>query len=613
VRTHTVKSITYLSLVENLWNPVTKSYKQKRIAALGKASDITSTNRIEKVITALHCFCEKNGISSLSNGIILTNKTSEDFVSKTYDYGIYRLGEYVLGILGIAPFLVKIIRNAPGNLISSQKAISALEALVSHHLIPRTDASERGTHTWYTDQLFIPGKRKLSLMDFYRTLDILLAHKDEIENAYFEANRDLFSQSLDLVLFDTTSIYYFGAEDFPSDEAGLLQYGFSKDGKSNLKQVIVGILMTKDGVPIAHEVFPGNMADVTSFSLIVGKVKKKYRLNQVILVADRGMVSEENLLTLEEMQIGYIMGIRMRILPAELSKILLDDLEPEEMEKVNDHLYTKQYHLSHFSKDRLKRFFLDGILRGKKKKKLPTFDEEKIMEHLLRRRMFVFLNPFVAKKTIRKREAFKRILKKKISSTPDKDWVIKNGYRKYLSFEGGINPVLDEEKLEGESLFDGKWILMTNDPEVSPVEAGKYYQTLQFVERGFKDLKSLISIRPVFHFKEERIKAHIFVSFLTLVVKWYILRAISEFSQSYGRRFIAEMINLKAILVDKSLSLYMRTEINAILSEGMKKLGMKQPEKIIFEGKKDTFKKEISSIKAGRPKKKDENQLFLSV
>lgn len=604
VRKQTVKGITYQSLVENRWDPVRRKHVQIKIASLGKADDPAGTERVRRILSSLTAFCERHGIANLSGSLLTTDVSSEGFCPSSFDWGIREIATHALSRLGITATLTRCFRGDRERTIGTEKIVAATHALVAHHLTNRSDASERATHAWYTNDLFVPGKLSLSPMDFYRTLDFLMSHKDQIEAAYFADNRDLFSQSLDLVLFDTTSVYYWGGSNHPSEETDLLQYGFSKDGKGNLKQLMVGVLMTSSGIPIAHEVFPGNTADVTSFATIIKSVKEKYKLENVVLVADRGMVSEENLLILEEMGLGYIVGVRMRSLPADMQTTLMADLDPKEMDRVNDHLWTRQYHVANFGDKSIKEWFLDRILKGKRKNPLPTMDVKTIEGHVRRRRFFVFLNPLVEKATKAKRAFFKKIISHKIATTPTKEWVVKNGYKKYLSFKDGIHPTLDEERLTGEELFDGKWVLVTNVKDVSAVQAGRYYQTLQKIERGFRDLKSLITIQPVFHFTERRIRAHIFVCFLSLVVKWHIFRTINPYSQEDGRRFLEEMEKLKAIEVDRTIPLYVRTELIDTVCAGMKAVGMKTPGKLLVDGRGNN----TTPRHTGRPKKRMEGQ-----
>ncbi len=589
----------YAYLVDNRWNTIHRKHEQTIVACLGNVETLPVDGTIEKIIIALDLFAKKQGFAALSNGVVFSTLESETLLSSAFDYGSMLVSRHVLSRLSITNAIKDLSQRFTAN-VAPPVLLSAATTMVARRLTPRTDASERSTNIWYAKDVFVPGKTPLTLTDLYRTLDFLIDHKDAIEQAYFETNRDLFSQSLDLVLFDTTSIYYWGGQEKATDAADLLQYGFSKDGKGNLKQLIVGVLMTSSGIPIAHEVFPGNTADVTSFATIIKTVKEKYKLENVVLVADRGMVSEENLLILEEMKLGYIVGVRMRSLPGDMQTTLMDELDPKNMERVNDHLFTRQYHVANFSPKQIKDWFLDRILLGKRKNPLPTMDIPTIEKHVKNRRFFTFLNPLVEYATKGKRAFFKKIIQNKIAFTSTKEWIVKNGYRKYVRFPDGISPELDEEKLEGEELFDGKWVLVTNVKDVSPVEAGRYYQTLQTIERGFRDLKSLITIQPVFHYTEKRIRAHIFVCFLSLIVKWYILRTINPYSQEDGRRFLEDMEKLKAIEVDKTIPLYIRTTISPETQAAMKKLSMKIPGKVILDGR---LKPNTITHQPGRPRK----------
>ncbi|MEK6902209.1 MAG: IS1634 family transposase [archaeon] len=600
VRKQTVKGITYLSLVENRWNPAKHKHCQVKIAGLGKHDDPGALETALKITQSLNRFCVQNGISTLGDETITVNISSETFAPAALDWGIREVAAHTLERLSLTSTIRQFHQKYTAN-ISLPSLEAATAAMIAHRLTNRSDASERSTHAWYTNDLFVPGKVPLSPMDFYRSLDFLVDHKDAIETAYFESNRDLFSQHLDLVLFDTTSIYYWGNQDEASDPKDFLQYGFSKDGKGNLKQLIVGVLMTSSGIPIAHEVFPGNTADVKSFAAIIKTVTEKYRLEKVILVADRGMVSEENLLVLEEMGLGYIVGVRMRTLPRDLAATLMADLDPKEMDKINDHLYTRGYHVANFSPAQIKEWFLDKIIRGtgKKKPALPTLDAARIETHVRSRRLFTFLNPHVEAATKTKREFFKKAIENKISHTPTKEWIVKNGYKKYLHFKDGLHPTLDTDRLDAEELYDGKWVLVTNQQEISSVQAGTYYQTLQKIERGFRDLKSLITVQPIFHYTKRRIRAHIFVCFLSLIVKWHILRLINPYSQEDGRRFLEAMDNLKAIAVDEATAVYVRTALTPETRQAMEKLSMPIPKKILRDGR---GVKPLVKHAGGRPK-----------
>ena len=577
-------SSSYAYLVDNQWNSIRKKHEQKIIACLGPTVRLPNDGTIEKIIVALDNFARKEGFSALSGGTVIPEIREGRNLTSSFDWGSLILTIQALKNLSLDKIIQGSLSYAFKKEISREKFIAAVTALLSHRLVPQTDVSERGTHTWYEKRVFLPQKQPLYLTDFYRTLDVLIENKDKIEKEYYGKNRNLFNGKLDLVLFDTTSIYYWGAEG-PSGEDDLLQYGFSKDGKGNLKQLIVGVLMTTDGVPIAHEVFPGNTADVNSFSRIVTILKEKYQIDKVILIADRGMVSEENIVHLEQSGLSYIVGIRMRLLPQSLKKKLLVPLDEEEerfeleyLDKTADNLYVKEFPVSKFSEEEISELFIKKIKQGKS----ATFDEAAIREQVKKRRFFVCLNPLVRAGTKKKREFFTKIIERKIRTTPTKEWIVKNGYKKYLKFDQGLSPTIDYDRLRDEEIYDGKWIIMTNEKNISSYTAGTYYKSLQTIERGFRDLKSLITVQPIYHYKEERIRAHIFTCFLSLIVKWYICRVINEYTQGEGRRFIEAMNDLKAIDADRELNIFVRTDIAKETQANMKKLGMKIPGKVIF-------------------------------
>jgi len=594
--------IPYAYVVNNEWNTIKKKHEQKIIASLGRVSELPKDGTIEKLVSALDRFCQKMGWATLSNGVVLTSLSDETILSQAKEWGSVILTGHILKSLSLDKIISGSVSKSLKKKISEKKYLAAVTAILACRLYPGNDASERSTHLWYETSVYLPDKTALTDEDFYRTLDVLIENKDAIEKEYYDRNRNLFSGKLDLVLFDTTSVYYWGSEG-PAGEKDLLQYGFSKDGKGNLKQLIVGVLMTSDGVPIAHEVFPGNCADVNSFSGIVTILKEKYQIEKVILIADRGMVSEDNLVHLEQSGLSYIVGIRMRLMPQSLKKKLLIPLDEKEeryelefMDKGADNLYVKEFPVSKFSEDEINDLFIEKIKKGKS----ATFNEETIREQVKKRRFFVCLNPYVKEATKKKRQFFTKIIERKIRTTPEKDWLVKNGYKKYLEFKKGLEPSIDYDRLRDEQIYDGKWILMTNEKGISSYTAGTYYKSLQTIERGFRDLKNLITVQPIFHFKEERIRAHIFTCFLALILKWYICRRINQYSQAEGHRFIMEMIDLKAIAVEEAAHLYVRTAISREAQEIMGKLGMKIPGKVISDGR---VKLAHVSHSPGRPRK----------
>jgi len=601
--------VKYAYIVENQWNPLRKKYNQKIIYCLGRIDKLLRDGTGEKIITAIDNYYAKKGFSSLSNGIVIRDLKEEKILSKTFNYGEMLLAEAILDNLSLTSILKSIHENSRGknSYISLSKFLTSTTALIAYQLHSQIDHSERAASFWYQTSVFLKDKITLTKDDFYRTLDVLISHKDEIEKQYYLKNQDLFNLELDLVLFDTTSIYYYDGEE-KINEDSILQYGFSKDGKGNLKQVIVGVLMTDTGVPIAHEVFSGNKPDMKSFPEIIKKIKDKYNIKRVIFVADRGMVSEDNLTLIEEEEMEYILGVKMRKLTPVLKNSLLP-VDPDNMEKIHDNLYVTDFPFYRLTEKEQNKIIDD--LYNQLDTRLQTKDKkEEIRQRLALRRFIVCFNPFVAKDNQQKREYFKKIIANKIKFKTNKSWFVKNGYSKYIKVNK-MDIVLNEEKLKQEELYDGVWILTTNCGETITSETiSLAYKSLQFVERGFRDLKSLINVRPIFHFKEERIKAHIFLAFLTLIVKWYVLNTINASCHEDGLRFIESMLNLKAIEIDQSIPLYVRTAIDEGTIENMKKLKMKIPNKTLVDPRKKPIQ---PPMRPGRPKKINKSQLFLTL
>lgn len=657
--------VEYVYLVENKWNPVKKKHEQKIIASLGRKDKIQDTKVLDKIILALKTFSLKQKIATQS--FVINNLKNEEVLSSSKDYGVYWLTEKLLTKLSFDKIIKSAADRDKGKKISLKNILPALTTLLSHRLTNNQDKlSELASFNWFNKNLFLPqrikGKTRLKKDYLYRTLDFLINNKDRIEKEYYEKNKNLFNQELDLVLFDTTSIYYWGEKGEAAQKTkasyrdllntdlpeALLKYsGNSKEKRTDLKQLMVGVLMAEDlqgnAVPVAHETFPGNQSDFVSFPKVIEKVKKKYKqykIGRIIFVADKGMTSEENMRSLEEQKskekkengmengMEYVLGVRIRKLHPLLKKALilntgtLDDKEYlDSMKKIKDNLYAKEFKMTDFlktgpiwphpnpgKKNKNKKIngkqaineIVNNIYKNLDFYKSRTGDEKKdkkdIKRRVLKRRYFICFNPFVAQDKKEKRKFFKKIIKNKIKYQQNKKWIVKNGYKKYLKI-GKLDLKLNKEKLNQEQYYDGKWILITNNQTMSPNLATIRYKSLRFVEQGFKDLKSLIKIRPIFHSKEERIKAHVFTAFLVLILKWYVYQKLDSISQKPGRRFLKAINKIKAIEVDKESQIWVRTEIDKQTLNNFKTLKIAPPQKLLLDRRKYIKPKKKKQIK----------------
>ena len=275
--------------------------------------------------------------------------------------------------------------------------------------------------------------------------------KDLIEERLFD-RRDLFS-ALDIVFFDTTSIYFEG-------EGGetLGQYGHSKDHRPDLKQMVVGVVVDNEGRPIMSELWPGNTADVKSLVPIVDRLRGYFKVNEVCIVADRGMISQATIGDIKQRGWQYILGVRMR-----------------RFKEANEEVLARA---------------------GRYQEVYPKSDDPKAAAPLkvkevwvADRRYVVCLNEDQATKDRHEREAIVASLKAALKAG-DKQLIGNRGYRKYVKTTGS-RFAIDEDKLQAEARFDGKWVLTTNT-DLAARELALKYKQLWLVEAIFRTAKSQI-------------------------------------------------------------------------------------------------------------------------
>jgi len=355
--------------------------------------------------------------------------------------------------------------------------------------------SDRAAEKWKQDYA-IDGAGPLNLHHLYRAMAWLgedlpkdqqntattfapRTNKDLIEEELFAKRRDLFS-SLDMVFFDTTSLYFQG-----EGGATIGKRGHSKDHRPDLKQMVVGLVLDQNGNPVCSELWPGNTADVKSLVPIVERLKMRFQIGEICIVADRGMISAKTIQEVEERKWKYILGVRMRS-STEAKQVV-----------ARAGRYAEVYPPSDDAKDP----------SPLKVKEVWVEDE---------RRYVVCLNEDQATKDRHDREAVAASLRDALKHG-DKSLVGNKGYRKYLR-SGGSQFAVDEDKLKEEARYDGKWVLTTNT-DLTPKEVALKYKQLWRVEDVFRSMKSLLDTRPIFHKRDETIRGHVFCSFLALVLR----------------------------------------------------------------------------------------------
>ena len=382
---------------------------------------------------------------------------------------------------------------------------------------------------------------KFDIHQYYRAMDYLVENKDQIESRIFDQQRDLFNQSIDVVLFDTTTIVYYGKGD-EEESGGLLAKGFSKDHRGDLNQVVVGVMVSKQGVPLGHEVFSGNKNDVTCFKEIIDKISDKFKIGKVVLVGDRGMINQKNLDHLDKKGYEYILGYRMRtIKKSERSKVL--------------------------SKANLKKIKKDELTC-----KEVTYEGK---------RLIVFYNPERAVKDAKKREEIVQKIKEKIASGDVKNLFAKQEYKKFVSVSTK-SPELDIQKVLEDAVYDGVFVL-TSNTSLTPLEIVNGYRDLWQVEMAFRQLKSELKMGPMYHIKERRIRAHIMICFLSLILRSELYRKLKKkYKNASYPTTLKDMRAMKVVDLEvKSEKVLLRTEVKPGMMKAIKALKLSSPPRVL--------------------------------
>jgi hypothetical protein len=302
--------------------------------------------------------------------------------------------------------------------------------------------------------------------------------KDLIEEQLFVHRRDLFSR-LDLVFMDTTSLYFEG-----SGGQTLGRNGYSKDHRPDLKQMILAILIDGDGRPVCSEMWPGNTADVTTLVPVVDRLRRRFAVGRICIVADRGMISAETIAALEARGLFYILGVRERT-DKLVREVVLNDPTPFVPLVLEKHGHETDY--------------------GAKSVTLAG-------THYI-----VCVNHQEAERDAVERAAILSGLERQLKRG-DKALVGNAGYRRFLKTVGDGHFAIDRAKAEEDARFDGIFVLRTNT-DLDPLTAMLRYKQLAAVEQTFRTAKHLLATRPIFHRLDETIRGHVFCSFLALVLK----------------------------------------------------------------------------------------------
>lgn len=328
-----------------------------------------------------------------------------------------------------------------------------------------------------------PGFEEIQLQHLYRTVGFLSGVRYELEKELYFLDRDLFSQELDLLFIDTTSIYT-----YRDTETDWRKRGYSRDKRGDLPQLVLCVAVDNKSWPVAWEVFPGNTADIAALKGVIARMRTRFNIRRVVVVGDRGMMSREtvkNLSTHEEAPFGFILGCRMR-----------------KQKEVAEEVLSRggRYH---------------------------TVDEKlEVKEVLVKgRRYIVCRNPDEARKDAAARAAILEKLETALGKS-SKGLIGNKGFKRFLQVDKGAMHI-NTDAVEADKRLDGKFVLMTNT-DLPADEVAKNYKSLWRVERTFREEKSTLEVRPLYHQRDDMCIGHIVAGFLALRLEVDIQRRLDE-------------------------------------------------------------------------------------
>ena len=448
--------------------------KQKIVRYIGIAMDDDELVRLKELAEVVKAKLEAQHQPSLFPPETVAKQMIEAKAAKaskaTLNVDLRQMVEEQRVVLGIHEVYGEVYRQLSFDTLLSQRRYRASHEALFHCVMARiaNPKSKRGSVQHLEQDFGV----SLSLEKVYRMMDQLDDNTiSRLQTMTCEGTRSLLPGALDVLFFDCTTLYF---ESFKEDE--LKQNGYSKDCKFNQPQVLLALLVTREGLPVGYEVFPGATFEGHSLISVLKTMQARYDVRKMIFVADRGMLNEDNLHALDEAGAYYIVGAKLKQLPSALQTKVLDKSAYQALDKGA----SSAAELTH------------------KKRRL-------IVSHCPKR---------ADKDQHDRQKAVDRLIKKIGKSQNPKSLLNNYGYKKFLIIKGKTSLSINQDKIAAESRWDGLHGVITNLPDTPHQEVLSHYRGLWQVEESFRITKHDLKVRPIYHWTPSRVRAHIAISFM---------------------------------------------------------------------------------------------------
>jgi transposase len=540
-------TVEYYQLAENVWAPDKGCAVAKVVYNFGRADrlDREALQRLARSI--LRVFSGEEALAAEPDVKIVD----------AWPYGTVHVVEALWRELGIDKAITALMKGSSTKQ-PFERALLAMVANRTHEPCSKLYCREQ----WLPEEVFLPGKEALDLHHLYRAMDFLEAHKTKIEEAVYFRMADLMNADVDLIFYDTTSLHF---EIDDEDEASLhgnklagqreypplRRRGKSKNGRSDAPQIVVGLAVTREGLPVRSWVWPGQTGDVTTIEKVKADLRG-WRLGRCVFVGDAGMNSEENRRTLALGGGKYILASKMRAGDEVTKKVLT---RAGRYQQVAGNLRVKEITVG------------DGERRQRYVVCFNPVEAERQKSH--RKKILDLLAGEL--KTLRKPERGKPHSKRTcdLLTTPRFEGYLRQTKRGLIK--------IDMAAVHREAKLDGKWVITSNDDTLSAEDLALGYKQLLRVEQCWRQIKSGLRMRPVFHWTPHRICAHVSLCVLALLIE-----RIAEIRAGDTWRNIRDKLETIKVVEYQRGEARVRqtTEVRGAVADLLHRLGVEPPPKL---------------------------------
>jgi transposase len=540
----------YYQLAENYYHKTRRRSETRVIYTFGRADQV-DPEALRRLAQSLLRVANDDQIDLAAR--TFPPEVGIDDIEQVYAYGVLYAARALWEELGIGPLLRAKMQQtgceAPHDL--------ALLAMTANRLA-RPSSKLACYEQWLADDVYWPEAHALALEHLYRAMDFLLDHSESLEHEIFFRTADLFNADVDLIFWDTTTLYCeIDDEDEASEQwqtrtiPALRKRGHNKEGRDGNPQVVVGLALTRDGLPVRSWVFPGNTADVTTITHLKDDLRG-WRLNRCVFVGDSGMFSEANRQRLSRALGRYILAVPMR----KVTEVSLDVLtRPGRYRDVAPNLRVKEVYVG----------------EGERRRRYVVChnSDEAAREQAHRARLLELVRAELAVLDVRQADHPKKAC----------ELMASRRFGRYLRMDARGRLSLDTTKVAAEAKYDGKFVVTTNDDTLDAADVALGYTSMTLIEGCFRRMKTTgLQTRPIYHWRSRRIIAHVKLCVLALLLE----RAAEIRCQQTWRTIRHTLDQLQVVRYRMhGKTIVQSTRVTAPLAALLRSLGIPLPQRIL--------------------------------